>query len=36
MNEFKVAPELQKEVVTLVGSMRGRIFECETDTFGCR
>ena len=36
MNEFKVAPELQKEVVTLVGSTRSSIIECEADTFGCR
>ena len=36
MNEFKVAPELQKEVVTLVGSTRSSIVECEADTFGCR
>ena len=36
MNEFKVAPELQKEVVTLVSSTRSSIVECEADTFGCR
>jgi hemoglobin len=36
MNEFKVAPELQNEVVTLVGSTRGSIVECEADKFGCR
>ena len=36
MSEFKVAPELQKEVVTLVGSTRSSIVECEVDKFGCR
>ena len=36
MNEFKVAPELQNEVVTLVGSTRSSIVECEADKFGCR
>ena len=36
MNEFKVAPDLQKEVVTLVGSTRSSIVECEADKFGCR
>ena len=36
MNEFKVAPELQNEVVTLVGSTRSSIVECEFDKFSCR
>ena len=36
MSEFKVAPELQKEVVTLAGSTRSSIVECEVDKFGCR
>jgi len=36
MTEFKVAPELQNEVVTLVGSTRSSIVECEADKFGCR
>ena len=36
MNEFKVVPELQNEVVTLVGSTRSSIVECEADKFGCR
>ena len=36
LNEYKVAPELQNEVVTLVGSTRSSIVECEADKFGCR
>jgi hemoglobin len=36
MTEFKVAPELQNEVVTLVGSTRSSMVECEADKFGCR
>jgi len=36
MNEYKVAPELQNEVVTLLGSTRSSIVECEADKFGCR
>lgn len=36
INEFKVAPELQNETVTLVGSTRSSIVECESDKFGCR
>jgi len=36
MTEFKVSPDLQTEVVTLVGSTRGSIVECEDDQFGCR
>ena len=36
MTEFSVPPDLQTEVVTLVGSTRSSIVECETDQFGCR
>ena len=36
MTEFRVAPQLQNEVVTLVGSTRSSIVECEFDKFGCR
>ena len=36
MTEFNVPPDLQTEVVTLVGSTRSSIVECETDQFGCR
>jgi len=36
MTEFKVTPQLQNEVITLVGSTRSSIVECEADTFGCR
>jgi len=36
MTEFSVPPDLQTEVVTLVGSTRSSIVECEADQFGCR
>ena len=36
MTEFNVPPDLQTEVVTLVGSTRSSIVECEADQFGCR
>ena len=36
MTEFRVPPDLQTEVVTLVGSTRSSIVECEADRFGCR
>ena len=36
MTEFKVPPDLQTEVVTLVGTTRSSIVECEADQFGCR
>ena len=36
LDVFEVAPELQNEVVTLVGSTRSSIVECEADKFGCR
>ena|SRR5215831_17838294 len=36
MTEFKVPPNLQTEVVTLVGSTRSGIVECESKQFGCR
>ena len=35
LDEFKVPPELQKDVVTLVGTTRAHIVECEADRFGC-
>ena len=36
MAEFSVPDDLQGEVVTLVGSTRDSIVECEADTFGCK
>jgi hemoglobin len=36
MTEFSVPPHLQTEVVTLVGSTRSSIVQCEADQFGCR
>jgi hemoglobin len=36
MTEFSVRQDLQTEVVTLVGSTRSSIVECEADQFGCR
>jgi hemoglobin len=36
MTEFKIAPQLQNEIVTLVGSTRSSIVECEAEKFGCR
>ena len=35
MTEFSVPRDLQTEVVTLVGSTRSSIVECEADQFGC-
>lgn len=35
LDEFKVPAALQTEVVTLVGSTRSQIVECEADRFGC-
>jgi len=35
LDEFKVPAQLQDEVVTLVGSTRSQIVECEADRFGC-
>ena len=36
MTEFSVPPDLQTKVVTLVGSTRSSIVECEADKFGFR
>ena len=36
MTEFKIAPQLQNEITTLVGSTRSSIVECEAEKFGCR
>lgn len=35
LDEFKVPSDLQKDVVTLVGTTRAQIVECEADRFGC-
>lgn len=35
LDEFKVPAELQNDVVTLVGTTRAHIVECEADRFGC-
>jgi hemoglobin len=35
LDEFKVPADLQKDVVTLVGTTRSQIVECEADRFGC-
>lgn len=35
LDEFKVPSDLQKDVVTLVGTTRSQIVECEADRYGC-
>lgn len=35
MNEFKVPANLQEEVLTLVGTTRDSIVECEAVSYGC-
>lgn len=35
LDEYKVPAALQDDVVTLVGTTRSQIVECEADSFGC-